>query len=110
MFMQNFSFLLPPRSATTMTQTQLASHARTVVDKINPHRDVSVLASKIPRSLASAIPKPIPYFNFYVGECRDLIFGVSLVDYATARNLPEGEAPKIIQLCIKEIDQRGLGS
>lgn len=44
----------------------------------------------------------------YVGECRDLIFGVSLVDYATARGLPEGEVPKIIRICIQDIEQRGL--
>jgi hypothetical protein len=43
-----------------------------------------------------------------VGECNDLIFGVSLADYATARALLEGEIPKIVRICIREIDQRGL--
>jgi RhoGAP domain len=38
-----------------------------------------------------------------------LIFGVSLVDYATARGLGEA-APKIVRICVQEVDQRGLGS
>ncbi|KAJ6604252.1 RhoGAP domain-containing protein [Mycena vulgaris] len=87
-------------TATTTTQTQLSTHARSIVDKISPEIDISKLAAYIPRSLASAIPDRILYHHGHVGECNDLIFGFSL----------EGEAPKIIQLCIKEIDQRGLES
>jgi len=64
----------------------------------------------IGQSLASSIPNPIPYHNFYVGECRDLIFGFSLQDYATSRDLPEGEIPKIVRICIEEADRRGLDS
>lgn len=48
------------------------------------------------------------YHNYHVGDCPDLCFGVALVDYATSRNLPEGETPKIVQLCIAEIEKRGL--
>ena len=62
----------------------------------------------IAQSLAASIPIPIPYHNFYVGECKDLIFGFSLQDYATARDLPEGEIPKIVKICIEEVDKRGL--
>ncbi|EPQ61103.1 RhoGAP-domain-containing protein [Gloeophyllum trabeum ATCC 11539] len=94
--------------ATTMTQTQLSSHARSLVDKISPEMDVSVVSSKISRSLASATPPPVRYYNYEVGECNDLIFGVSLVDYATARGLGEGEIPKIVKMCIEEVDKRGL--
>ncbi|EGO28450.1 hypothetical protein SERLADRAFT_445900 [Serpula lacrymans var. lacrymans S7.9] len=97
-------------TATTMTQTQLSSHARSMVDKISPKKDVADVGSIIQRSLASATLKPILYYNYNVGECSDLIFGVSLVDYATARSLGEGEIPKIVRICIKEIDQRGLES
>ncbi|KAJ6501691.1 hypothetical protein C8R47DRAFT_238374 [Mycena vitilis] len=97
-------------TATSTTQTQLSTHARSVVDKISPQIDVSKLAAYIPRSLASAIPDRILYQNGHVGECNDLIFGFSLLDYAMSHNLQEGEAPKIIQLCINEIDQRGLES
>ena len=62
----------------------------------------------MPRLLASATPKPHYYQHYAVGECRDLIFGVSLVDYATAKGLAEGEIPKIVRLCIKEVEERGL--
>ena len=37
-----------------------------------------------------------------------MIFGFSLQDYATARDLPEGEIPKIVKICIEEADKRGL--
>lgn len=62
----------------------------------------------IATSLAASIPKPILYENFYVGECKDLIFGFSLQDYATAKELPDGEIPKIVKICIEEVDKRGL--
>lgn len=45
-----------------------------------------------------------------MGDCSDLVFGVSLVDYATARGLPEGDIPKLVKLCIAEVDKRGLSS
>jgi hypothetical protein len=32
------------------------------------------------------------------------------VDYATAKGLPDGAVPKIIRICIEEIDKRGLES
>lgn len=62
----------------------------------------------IPRLLAAATPGPQYYQNYYVGECCDLIFGVSLVDYATTKGLADGEIPKIVRLCIREIEDRGL--
>ncbi|KAH9486648.1 Rho GTPase-activating protein 15 [Psilocybe cubensis] len=95
-------------TATTSTQTQLSLHMRGIVDRISPEKDVAKLKTNIPRSLASAIPDPILYEHGLVGECNDLIFGFSLVDYATAKGLSEGEIPKIIRICIEEIDKRGL--
>jgi len=97
-------------TATTTTQTHLAAHVRSIVDRISPSKDLHVLSQAIPRSLASAIPPPVLYWNYNVGECSDLIFGVSLVDYATARGLAEGEVPKIIRICTQEVDSRGLES
>ena len=96
--------------ATTTTQTQLSIHVRSVVERISPSKDLHILTQAIPRSLASAIPKPVLYWNYQVGECSDLIFGFSLVDYATAKGLADGEVPKIIRICIKEIDCRGMES
>ena len=94
--------------ATSTTQTQLSSHVRGVIEKISPEKDKNRFASNIPRSLASAIPEPILYQHGQVGECNDLVFGFSLLDYATTKNLPEGEVPKIVRVCIAEIDKRGL--
>jgi len=36
------------------------------------------------------------------------MFGFSLVDYATSKNLQDGEIPRIVRACIDEIDSRGL--
>ncbi|OCH92733.1 RhoGAP-domain-containing protein [Obba rivulosa] len=94
--------------ATVTTESQLCSHGRRMIDKISSEKDARDIASHIPRLMASSVPKPVYYWNFTVGECRDLIFGVSLVDYATARGLADGEVPKIVRLCIKEIEARGL--
>jgi len=91
-----------------VTQTQLSEHARSVIKKISPEKDLSLAANQIPRSLASLVPKPILYYNYNVGECNDLIFGVSLVDYATSRGLSETEIPRIVQLCVDELNKRGL--
>lgn len=98
----------PALRATNVTQTQLSEHARSVIKKISPERDLSLAANQIPRSLASLVPKPILYYNYNVGECNDLIFGVSLVDYATSRGLSETEIPRIAQLCVDELNKRGL--
>ncbi|KAF7306583.1 Glucosamine 6-phosphate N-acetyltransferase [Mycena indigotica] len=97
-------------TATSTTQAQLATHARAIVNRIVPGMDIAKLSSSIPRSLASAIPDRILYQNGFVGECQDLIFGFSLLDYATAHNLPDGLPPRIVQICIAEIDKRGLAS
>ena len=105
-----FEGLIPTTSSTSSTQTQLSLHIHSFLDKISPEKDVTKFKSKIPHSLASAIPDPILYEHGLVGECNDLIFGFSLVDYATANGLPEGSIPKIVRICIEEIDTRGLES
>ena len=89
-------------------ESQLCEHGRRMADKIVPDQDSAAIAANIPRMLSIMIPRPIYYYNFNVGECKDLIFGVSLVDYATARGLLEGDVPKIIRICIEDIDRRGL--
>lgn len=103
-----FEGLIPTTSSTSSTQTQLSLHIHSFLDKISPEKDVAKFKSKIPHSLASAIPDPILYEHGLVGECNDLIFGFSLVDYATAKGLSEGSIPKIVRICIEEIDTRGL--
>ena len=97
-------------SALFSTNLQLTSHGAQQVERVSTGRDMGGVRTYIGQSLASSIPNPIPYHNFYVGECRDLIFGFSLQDYATSRDLPEGEIPKIVRICIEEVDRRGLDS
>lgn len=85
-------------------------YANGVVSKISPGGDAAIIATHIPRLLALARPKPVFYYNYTVGECRDLVFGVSLTDYANSRDLEEGDIPRIIKICIKEIEERGLNA
>jgi hypothetical protein len=79
-----------------------------MISAISPSEDTVILTAPIPRAMARDIPKPILYYNYIVGECHDLIFGVALVDYATAHNLPDGAVPKVIELCVKEAEARGM--
>ncbi|KAL1740873.1 Rho GTPase activation protein, partial [Schizophyllum fasciatum] len=94
--------------ATTATETQITSHARPLVDKIIPEKDVQRMTSFIPRAIASATPERVHYEHGLQGVCSDLIFGISLTDYATGKNLRDGDIPRIVRLCIDEIDRRGL--
>lgn len=80
------------------------------MDKISPQKDAAKLAAQFSRSLASSIPERILYQHGQVGACDDLIFGFSLLDYATSKGLQDGDIPKIIRICIEEIDKRGLDS
>jgi hypothetical protein len=101
------------RSATSSTQTALAHHLGSALP-LAPAADVERLrsAGRLPgagaHALDAALPPPVLYYNFAVGECADLVWGVSLLDYATARALPEGEVPKIVRICLREVDARGL--
>jgi hypothetical protein len=85
----------------------MASHARSAVDNVSSETDTAILAASLRQSLALSIPPPTLYYNYHVGECQDLIFGVSLADYATARG-SENDVPKVLKICIDEIDKRGL--
>lgn len=63
-----------------------------------------------PRYVKYSIPGRTLYTNYYVGDCNDLIFGVGLVDYATSRSLQDGQIPKLVKICIDEVDKRGLNA
>lgn len=96
--------------ATVKTEASLAETVQMEIDKISPEKDVLKVKANIPRSLALAIPDPILYEHGQVGSCNDLIFGFSLVDYATSKGLQDGQIPKIVKICIEAIDKRGLTS
>jgi hypothetical protein len=79
-----------------------------MIKSIAPSEDTAFFTHLVSKAKARGIPKPVLYYSYMVGECRDLIFGVALVDYATAHSLPEGTVPKIIERCVKEIEARGI--
>ena len=78
------------------------------VKSITPSEDTSILTAKLRKTMINEIPKPILYYNYMMGECKDLIFGVALVDYATSHNLSERAVPRMVELCVKEIEARGM--
>ena len=84
------------------------AHAEDQIVKISLERDTALLPFASARYLQQAVPKQTLYSNYHIGECNDLIFGVALVDYANSRSLQEGGIPKIVKLCIQEVDSRGL--
>jgi len=45
-----------------------------------------------------------------MGESKHLIMGISLVDYASARGLKDNAVPHIVELCIREVETRGLNA
>lgn len=98
------------RRATSTTVAHLASHAQGYVSHISPQKEISFLTTLKPRYIKQSTPRRTLYTNYYVGDCNDLIFGVSLVDYATSRGLQEGDIPKLVRICIQEVDKRGLNS
>ncbi|KAH9057750.1 hypothetical protein EDB87DRAFT_1832895 [Lactarius vividus] len=85
----------------------LATDARSAVENISAETDTSILVASLRSSLALSIPPRTLYHNYDVGECPDLVFGLSLADYATARGV-QNDLPKILRLCIEEVEKRGL--
>ncbi|KAG8933456.1 hypothetical protein FRC02_011834 [Tulasnella sp. 418] len=100
---------------------QLASHHSSVFEIASPCGDQDQ-ASRIVNQFDTAFNNNVPrvlYYNYYVGESKDLLFGVSLADYAAERGLVGGSGvpfesrngatvPVIVKKCIKEIETRGL--
>jgi len=86
----------------------MTKHVRDCVASISPDKDTLAVTSQTARSIALATPKATLYFNHYVGECKDLIFGISLVDCAVSRGLQDGQIPKIVDISVAEIESRGM--
>lgn len=98
-------------SATIATQLQLSKLMRSVMSDIDPRRDASNFANAVPRYLRSSYNPPRTlYANYKLGECRDIMFGVGLADYAGAKGLVDGQIPKIVMICIQEVEKRGMNS
>lgn len=69
-------------------------------------RDTQLFRSRLP--VVSRYP-PMLYENFYVGQCRSLIFGFRLTDYDFARGESgnHGAPPLIVEKCIAWVDAVG---
>lgn len=86
----------------------MSSGLYNTVQTVSPLRDSYQLKQLTAKGLEVAKPKKVLYYNYFVGECKDLMFGVSLLDYASSRGLKERDMPKVVKICIKEVEERGL--
>lgn len=86
--------------------SKLAQYGETTLQKINTGADLDRVHNFVQYAFTRAAPQEVYYFNYHVGECKDLVFGVSLVDYATARNRPN-DPPSIVKKAIDQIEARG---
>lgn len=66
--------------------------------------DGSGLTVTFRRAVSLSTPPPTLYHNYRSGGYSKLIFGVPLVDLGTS----EGKVPKVMRICIEEIEKRGL--
>jgi hypothetical protein len=92
----------------TYLRTKLGHHAQSQLAYVNTAKDLASIQARVPQQLARATPPRVPYYNYAVGDCNDLVFGVSLVDYSTSHHLNDGEIPLLLEKCIREVDKRGL--
>jgi len=132
--MERYVDVMHGTGATIAQSTEVARHA---IQSVNLDQDsksllteqgveliiVSIWRSRINTSIGNQSIEPVPYHNFYasfrdrnvntadeqVGECRSLIFGVSLTDYDFTRpqGTQTGEPPIIVEKGIAVVDQRG---
>ncbi|KAG9101198.1 hypothetical protein FS749_009362 [Ceratobasidium sp. UAMH 11750] len=96
--------------ATSTTNAQLAHQSQSVIAQINPEREINAAHQLIPEHISRLLPKRTLYHNYTYGDSSDLIFGFSLLDYATARNLEEGGVPGLVGKAVRAVDERGLDS
>ncbi|KAG8983985.1 hypothetical protein FRB94_009703 [Tulasnella sp. JGI-2019a] len=127
---------------TYSTTTQLATHVLGSIDQMSweTDREINTKAfANVDIAIKRALPQAL-YYNFLVGDSKDLIFGTGLVDYATERGVAGGpgvtvgltrslktgtkdgkearadaalgraeeSVPRLVKLCINDIDARGL--
>ncbi|KAI9439453.1 Rho GTPase activation protein [Lactarius psammicola] len=84
----------------------LAMSTRSEVEKALAGTDTSNLRAAFRRALSYSIPPPTLYRNYRSGVYSDLIFGVPLADVETN----EDNVPKVMGMCIEEIEKRGLNT
>jgi hypothetical protein len=72
-----FSKYAISHQATEMFSYQIAKRSEEAVEKVDLARDLQGGLGMLGGG-ARGLPAPVYYNNYFVGECRDLIFGVSL--------------------------------
>ncbi|CED85010.1 Predicted Rho GTPase-activating protein [Phaffia rhodozyma] len=94
--------------ATSMFSVQMGRRSEEATEQIQLARDLQSGLAALGGIRDS--PSPVLYQNYYHGPSKDLIFDVSLQDYAFARGI--GGDPNIIPIivdkCIRGIEDRGL--
>ncbi|ORX39052.1 hypothetical protein BD324DRAFT_618344 [Kockovaella imperatae] len=107
--LNSFEAYIDAIQGTAATNAQGTEIVRQTIAKVNLDRDTSLFRTRL-KAVDVQRTMPVPYHNYYVGECRSLIFGVSLTDYDFARGdgSDHGRPPIIVEKCIAAIDERGL--
>lgn len=84
----------------------IGEHAKHAIAEIDPIKDAT---SALAAFAEPVFEPPVYYVNYFVGECRSLLFGISLVDYVNAKPASStSQIPLIVRRCIDEIEQRCL--
>lgn len=113
-------FLVQGKQYVGSNDASLAHHAELMLDNLRQpgilEHELAVVDSRLP-VLNSGEDGPAPYINYWHGECKSLLFGVSLVDYDFARSQHHRapqlgpapvEPPLIVSKCIDFIEQHAL--
>ncbi|KAG2180105.1 hypothetical protein INT43_003893, partial [Umbelopsis isabellina] len=75
-----------------------------LAEKINPEADTRSFGLEMTKKPLPTPPK-VFYYNYYVGESKDMIFGLSLNDYALQN---DGRSPPlIVTRCIDAVERLG---
>ncbi|CAM0137612.1 hypothetical protein VKS41_003082 [Umbelopsis sp. WA50703] len=87
-----------------LQQSQIfVQQATKVAELIQGDKDIEQFRNEFKRE-EFAIPSSIFYHNYYAGESKDLLFGISLVEYANAHRR---SVPLIVIKCIEAIERLG---
>ena len=93
------------KCSTARTQYHdLAMNTRAEVEKAFAGTDTSGLRASFDHGFSLSIPPLTLYCNYRPDTHSDLIFGVPLVNSATSQD----NVPKVIRMCIEEVEKRGL--
>jgi hypothetical protein len=94
------------RNSACTKHHDLAMGARAEVEKVFTGTDTSSLRASFDHCFSLSIPPLTLYCNYHPDAYSDLIFGLPLMNSASATI--QDNVPKVITLCIEEVEKRGL--